>query len=176
MSRIPPRDLWLHTRLARVKRGIDIVQVPISHIEMRKDKVRSFLGLANYFRKFIRDYANIASPLTDLLKGITATDKKGRLLHWGKLSADAAREVEQSFDPKWAPCCAHTFEQLKQALVSAPVLALPDFSPSFTVVCDACIAAPAIVGVWLKIGTPSLFVPTTCRDAKQDILPLTSKF
>ena len=37
VSRIPPRGLWLHTRLARVERGIEIVQVPISHIDMKKE-------------------------------------------------------------------------------------------------------------------------------------------
>ena len=39
VSRIPMRGLWLHTRLARVERGIEIVQVPISHIDMRKETV-----------------------------------------------------------------------------------------------------------------------------------------
>ena len=37
VSRIPPRGLWLHTRLARVERGIEIMQVPISHIDTRKE-------------------------------------------------------------------------------------------------------------------------------------------
>ena len=37
VPRIPPRGLWLHTRLARVERGIEILQVPISHIDMRKE-------------------------------------------------------------------------------------------------------------------------------------------
>ena len=37
VSRIPPRGLWLHTRLARVERAIEIVQVPISHIDMKKE-------------------------------------------------------------------------------------------------------------------------------------------
>ena len=39
VSRILPRGLWLHTRLARVERGIEIVQVPISHIDMKKETV-----------------------------------------------------------------------------------------------------------------------------------------
>ena len=41
VSRIPPRGLWLHTRLARVERGIEIVQVPISHIDMRKETIET---------------------------------------------------------------------------------------------------------------------------------------
>ena len=120
-------------------------------------EIRSFLGLANYFRRFIRSYAKIASPLTDLLKGIPSTDKKGKLLQWGKLSAEQARSVEQSFIAKWTPQCAQAFSVLKQALVSAPVLALPDFSRSFTVVCDACTAAPAVGGVLLQDRHPVAF-------------------
>ena len=37
VSRIPPRGLLLHIRLARVERGIEIVQVPIGHIDMKKE-------------------------------------------------------------------------------------------------------------------------------------------
>ena len=65
--------------------------------------------------------------------------------------------MEQSFAPKWTPRCEQAFEQLKQALVSAPVLALPDFSRSFTVVCDACTAAPAVGGVLLQDRHPVAF-------------------
>lgn len=120
-------------------------------------EVRSFLGLANYFRRFIRNYAKVASPLTDLLKGITATDRKGKLLQWGRLSAEAARTVQDTFKQKWSPRCTQAFSQLKDALVSAPVLALPDFSRSFTLVCDACTAAPAVGGILLQDRHPVAF-------------------
>jgi hypothetical protein len=39
-------------------------------------EVRSFLGLANYFRKYIKGYAAIASTLTDLLKGLDSKNEK----------------------------------------------------------------------------------------------------
>lgn len=72
--------------------------------------VRSFLGLARFYRRFIRCYATIAAPIVK-----TAT-------------------IEPFV---WTPQAQLAFEQLKQALSTAPVLALPDFSLSFTVKTDA---------------------------------------
>jgi hypothetical protein len=71
--------------------------------------VRSFLGLAGYYRRFIKDYSAIAEPLMQLLR------KSG--FRWtGEETA---------------------FHNLQQALTSAPVLQLPDFNHEFVVECDA---------------------------------------
>uniref|UniRef100_A0A453RCQ9 Reverse transcriptase/retrotransposon-derived protein RNase H-like domain-containing protein n=1 Tax=Aegilops tauschii subsp. strangulata TaxID=200361 RepID=A0A453RCQ9_AEGTS len=72
--------------------------------------VCGFLGLAGYYRKFIRDFGTIATPLTALLT------KDGFL---------------------WTPAATIAFEALKKALTTAPVLQLPDFAISFIVGCDA---------------------------------------
>ena len=75
-------------------------------------QLQSFMGLANYYRRFVRDFSAIAAPLTALMaKDVT--------WQWTSIHEDA-------------------FLTLKRALVSAPILATPDFKGDpFTVKCDA---------------------------------------
>jgi hypothetical protein len=73
--------------------------------------VRSFLGLTNYFRRFIQGYAQITRPLTDLTR--------------------------KDMPFAWSPDCQAAFDRLKFALTSAPVLQPPDFDKPFVVVSDA---------------------------------------
>lgn len=93
-------------------------------------ELRSFLGLVGYYRKFVQHFAIIARPLTDLLK-------KGALFVWTS---------------------AHTtaFEALKQALVTTPVLALPNFSCPFQLQTDA--NDSGVGAVLLQDGHPLAFV------------------
>ncbi len=67
--------------------------------------VKAFLGLCNYYRRFIKDFAQIASPLNKL----------------------TSKNVK--FD--WTENCQKAFDTLKRALVSAPVLSYPDFTLPF---------------------------------------------
>ncbi len=75
------------------------------------ENVRSFLGLAGYYRPFIENFAARANPLTQLLK-------KDTPFHWGS-------EQESSF------------KDLKHALTHAPVLLFPNFDDPFFVFTDA---------------------------------------
>ena len=74
-------------------------------------EVRSFLGLASYYRKFVKGFSAIVSPLTALLH-------KDKPYQW--------ETSEQK-----------SFEELKQHLTSAPVLLLPDPAKPFTLTTDA---------------------------------------
>jgi hypothetical protein len=74
-------------------------------------QIRSFLGLAGYYHRFIPDFSRIAKPMTELLK-------KG---------------VKFSWDQK----CEDAFHTLRDHLTTAPVLAQPDVSKPFDIYCDA---------------------------------------
>jgi ribonuclease HI len=74
-------------------------------------EIRSFLGLAGYYRRFIEGFSKIARPMTELLK----KDKKF----------------------VWTEACERSFHELKERLTTAPVLVLPDIRKDFVIFCDA---------------------------------------
>ncbi|KAJ9504824.1 hypothetical protein QJQ45_005492 [Haematococcus lacustris] len=94
-------------------------------------EVRSFLGLANYYRRFVKDFSTIAAPLTALTRA-DGHDKQG-VVAWGQAQQSA-------------------FDALKQALVSAPILIAPDPSQPYTLRCDASSIG---IGAVLSQGTGS---------------------
>ncbi|MCO5604846.1 hypothetical protein L7F22_059020 [Adiantum nelumboides] len=75
-------------------------------------EVRSFLGLCSYYRRYVRNFAEIASPLHMLTQ-------KGVPFSWGVSEVTA-------------------FQTLKDKMTTGPVLILPDLQKSFEVYCDAC--------------------------------------
>ncbi|KAL0355493.1 UNVERIFIED_CONTAM: Transposon Tf2-12 polyprotein [Sesamum radiatum] len=101
--------------------------------------LRSFLGLANYYRRFVKDYSKIARPMTDLLKKTEA---------WN-----------------WTPQCQVYFDDLKRAMVTDPVLALPDMSKPFMVETDA--SDFALGDVLMQGGHPVPFESRKLKDAER---------
>jgi hypothetical protein len=93
-------------------------------------ELRSFLGLAGNYRKFIKHFGIITSPLTNLLK-------KNIVFVW-------TSEHNQAFDT------------LKTAMVTTPVLALPNFEIPFAVETDACDSG--VGAVLMQQGHPLAFI------------------
>lgn len=86
-------------------------------------ELRSFLGFASYYRRFVDGFAKLAAPLRKLVAKLAGTKSK-------KGSGEA-------FETVWTAECEDSFEVLKSRLTSAPVLAYADFSRPFILETDA---------------------------------------
>ena len=74
-------------------------------------EIRSFLGLAGYYRRFVKDFSSIAAPMTRLTK----------------------KEVRF----EWDADCEHAFQELRTRLTSAPILTIPNSDEPYEVYSDA---------------------------------------
>jgi hypothetical protein len=72
--------------------------------------IQSFVGLAGYYRRFIKGFSKISKPMTELLKN----DKKF----------------------EWTSTCEASFQELKKRLTTDPILVMPDMEKSFSIYCD----------------------------------------
>ncbi|WVZ89030.1 hypothetical protein U9M48_035489 [Paspalum notatum var. saurae] len=82
-------------------------------------EIRSFLGLAGYYQRFMENFSKIAKPMTGLLKNNTPYE--------------------------WDDKCEESFQLLKEKLTTAPVLTLLDLHKDFVVYCDASRQGPGCV-------------------------------
>ena len=89
-------------------------------------EVRSFLGLAGYYRRYVKGFAAIATPLF-------ALTRKEALFHW---SED----------------CQAAFDQLKTRLTTSPITAFPDFSQAFRLYTDASTAGLGAILAQVREG------------------------
>jgi hypothetical protein len=111
--------------------GIEVDQAKVEAIQgwpvpKTITQVRSFLGLAGFYRRFVKDFSTIAAPLNELTK-------KGVPFSWGNKQENA-------------------FIMLKDKLTHAPLLQLPDFNKTFELECDA--SGIGLGGVLLQEGKP----------------------
>ncbi|KAH9291158.1 hypothetical protein KI387_043652, partial [Taxus chinensis] len=88
-----------------------IIAITEWHAPKNVHEVRSFMGLAGYYRKFVKYFSKIVAPITSLQK----KDKKF----------------------VWSEKCEIAFKTLKEQLTSAPILVVPDPNGDFMVVIDA---------------------------------------
>ena len=106
--------------------GLEVDQSKISIIKtlappITVKGIRSFLGHAGFYRRFIKDFSNIARPLCRLLE----------------------KDTRFNFDDS----CKAAFEEIKTRLVQAPIMAAPEWDQEFEVMCDASyFAMGAILG------------------------------
>ena len=85
--------------------------------------VRSFLGFASYYRRFVPKFAQVAGPLHKLVV---------KLGNGGK-----AKSIRTRIKELWNDDCQQSFDKLKDLLTSAPILAYPDYNKPFLLETDA---------------------------------------
>jgi hypothetical protein len=113
-------------------------------IPVNVKELRSILGLSNYYRRFIESYSKTTSVLTKLLQ----------------------KNVEYN----WTTECQSAFDQLKEKLTQAPVLAFADFQMQFILTTDACDSG--IGGVLSQcfdgVEKPVLFLSRTLNEHERN--------
>ena len=113
-------------------------------IPINVKELRSFLGLSNYYRRFIDGYSNITSVLTKLLQ----------------------KNVEYT----WTTECQSAFDEMKEKLTQAPVLAFADYNLQFILTTDACDSG--IGGVLSQcfdgVEKPVLFLSRTLNEHERN--------
>ena len=92
--------------------------------------IRSFLGHARFYRRFIKDFSKIARPLCRLLE----------------------KDSKFNFDES----CQNSFEEIKSRLVEAPIMAKPDWNREFEIMCDA---SDFVMGAVLGQKAEKVFKP-----------------
>ena len=103
-------------------------------------EVRSFHGLASFYRKFIKNFSAICNAMTETMRG----DKK---------------------EFKWTHGADKSFETLKQKVVELPILALTNFNKAFQVECDA--SGNVIGAILSQEGKPVSFFSEKLKDDKR---------
>jgi RNase H-like domain found in reverse transcriptase/Reverse transcriptase (RNA-dependent DNA polymerase)/Integrase zinc binding domain/Integrase core domain len=108
-------------------------------------QIKSFLGLSGYYRRFIPNFAKISKPLTKLLQ----------------------KDVQFNFDSE----CRKSFNELKQAIITSPILIYPNFDEPFILTTDASAYA---IGAVLSQGQINKDLPIAF--ASRTLCPAETKY
>ncbi|XP_075489603.1 uncharacterized protein LOC142528438 [Primulina tabacum] len=112
--------------------------------------IRSFLGHAGFYRRFIKDFSNITKPLCNLLE----------------------KDSTFIFDDD----CLQAFEKIKRALVTAPIMIVPDWKEPFELMCDASdYAVGAVLGQRRERMFRAIYYASRTMDAAQQNYTTTEK-
>ncbi|RDY12398.1 Retrovirus-related Pol polyprotein, partial [Mucuna pruriens] len=124
-------------------RGIEVDKAKIDVITSLPNptsvrEVRSFLGHAGFYRRFINDFSKLALPLSTLLQ----------------------KDVEFNFDQP----CIEAFQKLKSKPISVPILQAPNWDLPFELMCDASnLALGAVLGERAEVGQPTHVIAYASR-------------
>nr|XP_016493968.1 PREDICTED: uncharacterized protein LOC107813241 [Nicotiana tabacum] len=131
------------------KRGIEVDKAKIEVISRLPPPtsvkgVRSFLGHAGFYRRFIKDFSKVVNPLCKLLE----------------------KDAKYVFDEK----CMEAFELLKQKLTTTPIITAPNWSLPFELMCDASdVAVGAVLGQRInKMFHPVYYASKTMNEAQRN--------
>lgn len=116
----------------------NIIELKLPHTQKQ---IKAFLGMTGYYRKFIKDYAKVAQPLTKFLKKDVKVNTK---------------------DTNYI----NAFEKLKQLITQAPILKYPEFNKKFKLATDA--SQFAIGAVLQQEGHPICFASRTLNEHERN--------
>jgi hypothetical protein len=116
-------------------------------------EVRSFMGLAGYYRRFVEGFSKIANPIMEL-------QKKNKKFVWTEKCAEAFRRLKELLTT-WTEKCAEAFRRLKELLTTALILKVPDMDANFLVCTDA--SKEGLGGVLMQDGRVIAYISRKLR-------------